>query len=85
MAASTCPSSASTWAQNPGRSNTRRATSQAQVMSGTDAPVSSFIRNRKVVPERSTMSFTTLVVMISRRSGWVRIWSANSSCSGSGK
>ena len=54
-------------------------------MSGTDAPVSSFIRNRKVVPERSTMSLTTSVVMISRRSGWVRIWSANDPRSGSGK
>ncbi len=72
MATSTSPSSASTWAQKPGMSKTSRATSQAAVMSGTDAPVSSFIRNRKVIPDRSTMSLTTAVVMISRCSGWAR-------------
>ncbi len=35
-------------------------------MSGTDAPVSSFSRNAKVIPDQSTMSLTTAVVMISR-------------------
>ena len=38
-------------------------------MSGTDAPVSSFIRNKNVVPAWFTMSLTTTVVTISRRSG----------------
>ncbi len=42
-------------------------------MSGTDAPVSSFSRNAKVIPDRSTMSLTTTVVMISRCSRWVSI------------
>ena len=39
-------------------------------MSGTEAPVSSFMRNRNVIPPVFTMSLTTTVVMISRRSGW---------------
>jgi len=38
-------------------------------MSGTEAPVSSFIRNRNVVPPVFTMSLTTMVVTISLRSG----------------
>ena len=37
------------------------------------------------MPDRSTMSLTTAVVMISRRSGWAAIWSANRSRSGAGK
>ncbi len=45
-------------------------------MSGTDAPVSSFIRNRNVVPPVFTMSLTTIVVTISRRSGWSSISAA---------
>jgi hypothetical protein len=40
------PSSASTCVQNPGMAKTCRATSQARVMSGTDAPVSSFSGTR---------------------------------------
>ena len=48
---------------------TSRATSHARVMSGTDAPVSSFSRNANVVPDMSTISLTTEVVMISCRSG----------------
>ena len=47
-------------------SKTALVTSQAAVISGTDAPVSSFSRKANVMPERSTMSFTTAVVMISR-------------------
>ena len=63
---STWPSSASTCAQKPAMSKTSRATSQAAVMSGTDAPVSSLSRNANVIPDRSTMSLITAVVMISR-------------------
>ncbi len=66
-------------------SNTSRATSQARVRSGTDAPVSSSSRNRNVVPEVSIISLTTEVVMISRRSRCVIIRSANLARSGSGK
>ena len=66
---STTPSSWCTWAQNEGMSKTSRATSQARVMSGPEAPVSSFSRNQKVMPDWSTISLTTTVVMISRRSG----------------
>ena len=66
-------------------SNTSRATSHARVMSGTDAPVSSISRNRNVVPEVSIISFTAEVVMISRRSGWASIRSANLARIGAGK
>jgi hypothetical protein len=54
-------------------------------MSGTDAPVSSISRNRNVVPEVSIISFTAEVVMISRRSGWASIRSANLARIGVGK
>ena len=82
---STFPSSASTWAQKPGMSKTSLATSQAAVMSGTEAPVSSFSRNPNVMPERSTMSLTRTVVMISRCSRCEPIRPANRSRSGIGK
>ena len=82
---STWPSSASTCAQKPAMSNTFRATSQAAAMSGTDAPVSSLSRNAKVIPDLSTMSLTTAVVMISRCSRCDCIRSAYRSRSGAGK
>ena len=82
---STSPSSASTWAQKPGMSKTSLATSQAAVISGTDAPVSSFSRNANVMPDRSTMSLTTEVVMISRCSRCSPIPAAYFSRSGVGK
>ena len=73
----TCPSSASTWRQKAGMSNTSLATSQARVKLGTEAPVSSISRNKNVMPDVSAISLTTEVVMISRRSGCDSIWSAN--------
>ena len=75
----------STWCQKAGMSNTSRATSQARLRSGTDAPVSSISRNKNVVPEESIISLTAEVVMISRRSGWASIRSANLDCNGAGK
>ena len=82
---STVPSSAVTCRQKSRMPKTSRATSQARVMSGTDAPVSSFSRNANVVPEVSTISLTTEVVMISCRSGWVCIRPAWEARSGAGK
>ncbi len=73
---STLPSSAWTWVQKPGMSNTLRPTSQAAAMSGTDAPVSSLSLNANVIPDLSTISLLTTVVMISRCSRWDRIRSA---------
>ena len=81
----TRPPEPSTWRQKAGMSNTSRATSQARVRSGTDAPVSSISRNKNVMPEVSIISLTAEVVMISRRSGWASIWSVNLACSGAGK
>ena len=43
---------------------------EARAISTGPAPVSSPARNAKVMPPRLTMSFTTTVVMIWRRSGW---------------
>jgi hypothetical protein len=82
---STVPSSAVTWRQNSRRPNTSRATSQVRVMSGTEAPVSSFRRKMNVVPEVSTISFTTEVVMISWRSGCEPIGAPWAARSGTGK
>ena len=65
--------SSSSCRQKAGMSNTSRATSQALVSSGTDAPVSSASRNRNVDPPVSTIWFTTDVVMISRCSRWPSI------------
>ena len=45
-------------------------------MSGTDAPVSSLSLNANVIPDLSTISLLTTVVMISRCSRWDRIRSA---------
>ena len=79
------PPRPSTWCQKAGMSNTSRATSHARVRSGTDAPVSSISRNMNVVPEVSIISLTAEVVMISRRSGWASIRSANLARIGAGK
>ena len=54
-------------------------------MSGMDAPVSSACRNSDVMPDRSIMSLTTAVVMISRCSRCGGIRSANRSRIGAGK
>ena len=66
-------------------SNTSRATSQARVRLGTEAPVSSISRNKNVMPDVSIISLTTEVVMISRRSGCDSIRSANRARSWAGK
>jgi hypothetical protein len=82
---STWPASCPSCRQNAGMSNTSRATSQARVMSGTGRPVSSSNRNRNVLPPVSTISLTSEVVMISRRSRCALIRSANLARSGAGK
>jgi hypothetical protein len=82
---STWPSRASTWAQKSGIRYTSLATSQARVMSGIDAPVSSACRNSELIPDRSIMSLTTTVVMTSRCSRCGGIRSANRSRIGAGK
>ena len=66
-------------------SNASRATSQARVSSGTEAPVSSDSRNRNVVPPVSTIWLTTEVVMISRCRRWPAMLAENLSRSGAGK
>ncbi len=82
---STAPSSARNWSQNPGMSKTSRATSHASVRCGTEAPVSSFSRNANVMPDLSTISLITAVLMISlcRRCDGIRL--VNRSRSGIGK
>ena len=57
--------------QSSGRAKTSRATVYARVTSTGPAPVSSPARKANVIPPRLTMSFTTTVVTIWRRSGCV--------------
>jgi len=66
-------------------SKTARDTTWARAISSAEAPVSSRIRNTKLVPALFTRLLTTCVVMISRRSGCVSIRSRNRSRSAEGK
>ena len=58
------------------KSSTSRATTHARVTSTTEAPVSSVMRWSNEIPDRLTISLTSRVAMISRRSGCWRMASA---------
>ena len=80
--AATLLSSASTSSQIGAEPKIARAAVCARTISSVDAPVSSRSRCRKVVPPVLTVSLTSTVVTISRRSAWPSICSANRSRSG---
>ena len=68
-----------------GKSSTSRTASQARETSVIDAPVSSVMRWSYEIPERFAIWLTSLVVAISRRSRWRRMYAPNRSRSGIGK
>ncbi|CAM5430075.1 hypothetical protein SFUMM280S_10412 [Streptomyces fumanus] len=84
-AASTLLSRLSTASHTGYERKMARAAVCARTISSSDAPVSSRSRCRYVVPPVLTVSLTSTVVVISRRSGWVSIRSANCSRSAAGK
>ena len=84
-AASTLLSRASTASHTSAWRKIARATVCARTISSSEAPVSSRSRCRYVVPPVLTVSLTSTVVVISRRSGWLTRCSGNRSRSAVGK